>query len=315
MSSISAAEVKALRTQTGAGMMDCKRALSDAGGDSERAMELLRERGLAKAGKRAGRATSEGAIGVSLNSTVGAIVELGCETDFVARTEEYQALVQQIADLVASNADLTDAEKTLSATMGEGSVEVRIQAAIAQLGENVELKRVARVVVDSGLVGGYVHAGGKLGVIVGIAADVQDERLEGLAKDVAMHVAAAKTQSEFETAKILEAVLGIADRVDGAREIAEDLGAQRVGMRMGSLGFKKSTSHGLRKSWVVDRHNLDRMANRLGVELSEAKEGEVGSPKPPQRYPGHLRAPRSTPYGRAWPAGASSSPRGSPPRR
>ncbi len=191
MSSISAAEVKALRTQTGAGMMDCKRALSDAGGDSERAMELLRERGLAKAGKRAGRATSEGAIGVSLNSTVAAIVELGCETDFVARTEEYQALVQQIADLVASNADLTDAEKTLSATMGEGSVEVRIQAAIAQLGENVELKRVARVVVDSGLVGGYVHAGGKLGVIVGIAADVQDERLEGLAKDVAMHVAAA----------------------------------------------------------------------------------------------------------------------------
>jgi elongation factor Ts len=172
-------------------MMDCKRALSDAGGDSERARELLRERGLAKAGKRAGRATSEGAIGVSLNSTVGAIVELGCETDFVARTEEYQALVRQIADLVASNPDLTDAEKTLSATMGEGSVEVRIQAAIAQLGENVELKRVARVVVDSGLVGGYVHAGGKLGVIVGIAADVQDERLEGLAKDVAMHVAAA----------------------------------------------------------------------------------------------------------------------------
>ncbi len=191
MSSISAAEVKALRTQTGAGMMDCKRALSDAGGDSERARELLRERGLAKAGKRAGRATSEGAIGVSLNSTVGAIVELGCETDFVARTEEYQALVQQIADLVASNADLTHAEKTLSATMGEGSVKVRIQAAIAKLGENVELKRVARVVVDSGLVGGYVHAGGKLGVIVGIAADVQDERLEGLAKDVAMHVAAA----------------------------------------------------------------------------------------------------------------------------
>lgn len=191
MSTISAAEVKALRTQTGAGMMDCKRALSDAGGDSERARELLRERGLAKAGKRAGRATSEGAIGVSLNSTVGAIVELACETDFVARTEEYQALVQQIADLVVSNADLTDAEKTLSATMGEASVELQIKSAIAKLGENVALQRVARVVVDSGLVGGYVHAGGKLGVIVGIAADGQDERLEGLAKDVAMHVAAA----------------------------------------------------------------------------------------------------------------------------
>jgi hypothetical protein len=85
---------------------------------------------------------------------------------------------------------------------------------------------------------------------------------------------AGKRQSEFKTAKILDAVLGIADRVDGAREIAEDLGPQRVGMRMRGLGFKKSSSHRLKKSWVVDRHNLDRMANRLGVELSETEEAD-----------------------------------------
>ena len=191
MSTISAADVKALRTQTGAGMMDCKRALSDADGDAERATELLRERGLAKAGKRVGRATSEGVIGVSLNGAAGAIVELGCETDFVARTEQYQALAQEIADLVAGDAGLTDVEKTLNATMGDGTVETRTQAAIGKLGENVELKRVSRVVVDTGVVGGYVHAGGKLGVVVGIASGAKNERLEGLAKDIAMHVAAA----------------------------------------------------------------------------------------------------------------------------
>jgi elongation factor Ts len=191
LAQITAADVKQLREQTGAGMMDCKRALSDADGDAERAVELLRERGLAKAGKRAGRETSEGVIGVSLQGAAGAIVELGCETDFVALTDEYQALAQEIADLVAGNADLTDVEKTLGATMGEDTVEARTQAAISKLGENVELKRVARLVVDQGIVGGYVHAGGKLGVIVGVASSAQDERLEGLAKDVAMHVAAA----------------------------------------------------------------------------------------------------------------------------
>ena len=115
---ISAADVKALRTQTGAGMMDCKRALTDADGDLERAMELLRERGLAKAGKRAGRTTSEGAIGIAIHGGVASLVELGCETDFVARTDDYQALVQEIADLVAGNADLTSAEKTLAAALG-----------------------------------------------------------------------------------------------------------------------------------------------------------------------------------------------------
>jgi elongation factor Ts len=191
MASISAEDVKALRSQTGAGMMDCKRALADAGGDNERAIELLRERGLAKAGKRAGRVTSEGVIGIARAGAVAAIVELGCETDFVARTDEYQALAQQIAKLVAASADLTTVEKTLAARLGKESVEERIQAAIGKLGENVELKRVARLGVSRGVTGGYVHAGGKLGVIVAIEAPSPNGALEALAKDVAMHVAAA----------------------------------------------------------------------------------------------------------------------------
>jgi elongation factor Ts len=194
---ISAAEVKTLRTQTGAGMMDCKRALTDADGDAERAIELLRERGLAKAGKRAGRTTSEGVIGIARSGPVAAMVELACETDFVARTDEYQALGQEIADLVAGNPDLAELEKTLVAPMGDATVEARIQAAIGKLGENIELKRVARLEVAQGVSGGYVHAGGKLGVIVCVESDLSglaegaDAQIETLAKDLAMHVAAA----------------------------------------------------------------------------------------------------------------------------
>jgi elongation factor Ts len=188
---ISAADVKTLRTQTGAGMMDCKRALTDADGDMERAVELLRERGLAKAGKRAGRETSEGAICIAQGGGVAAMVELACETDFVARTDDYQALAQEIAELVKGDASLTDAEKTLAAQLGGETVESRIQNAISKMGENIALKRVARLAVDGGVTGGYVHAGGKLGVVVGIATNKADEKLEGLAKDVAMHVAAA----------------------------------------------------------------------------------------------------------------------------
>jgi elongation factor Ts len=194
---ISAAAVKALRTQTGAGMMDCKRALVDADGDSASAIELLRARGLAKAGKRAGRATSEGVIGVARSGPAAAMVELGCETDFVARTDEYQTLAQEIAELVAGHSDLVDVEKTLAAPLGEDSVEARVQAAISTMGENIALKRVVRLVVPQGVSGGYVHAGGKLGVIVGVESDLSvlaaggEVKLEALAKDLAMHVAAA----------------------------------------------------------------------------------------------------------------------------
>jgi elongation factor Ts len=189
---ISAEQVKALRERTGAGMMDCKRVLTDANGDMERAAELLRERGLAKAGKREGRATSEGAIAIAVAGAAGAMVELGCETDFVARTDEFQRLAAALARAAAEAAGADGPERLLAARVdGEPAAE-RIQAAIAKLGENVVLKRVARLAVDgTGVVGGYVHAGGKLGVLVGLATGARGADLEGLARDLAMHVAAA----------------------------------------------------------------------------------------------------------------------------
>jgi elongation factor Ts len=188
---ISAKDVKTLREQTGAGMMDCKRALADAEGDLDQATKLLRERGLAKAGKREGRATSEGAISIAIAGRAGAMVELGCETDFVARTDAFTALGEICARAAAEDAKIASVDALLSTSIDGEKVSDRVVAAIAVLGENVVVKRVARLAVGAGVVGGYVHAGGKLGVLVALEAADGGPALAGLAKDIAMHIAAA----------------------------------------------------------------------------------------------------------------------------
>jgi len=188
---ISAAAVKDLRDRTGAGMMDCKKALADAGGDLEKATTLLRERGLAKAAKREGRATAEGTVALALAGPAGALVEMACETDFVARTDEFQRIARSVAGVAAADAKAGDLDGLAGAAMEGETVAARIAAAAGRLGENVVLKRVARLEVPGGMVGGYVHAGGKLGVLVGLRTTARGEGAEALAKDVAMHVAAA----------------------------------------------------------------------------------------------------------------------------
>jgi elongation factor Ts len=189
---ISAQAVKELRDRTGAGMMECKKALAEASGQVERAIELLRERGLAKAVKRAGRETSEGTIGMALNGRAGALVELGCETDFVAKTPDFLALAASLARLVSERADLQGPEALEDAVLDGEKVRDRIALAVGKIGENIVPKRVARLALEGpGLVGGYVHAGGKLGVLIGLATTAKGEALETLAKDLAMHVAAA----------------------------------------------------------------------------------------------------------------------------
>jgi elongation factor Ts len=189
---ITARAVKTLRDQTGAGMMDCKRVLQDAEGDLKRAAELLRERGLAKAGKREGRVTSEGVVAIALSGAAGAIVELGCETDFVARTDEFVRLAESLAQVAAVDSKLNSAERLLDAEIDGEKVRERVTAAIAKLGENVVVKRAERIAVDGpGVVNGYVHAGGKLAVIVALATSASGAEIESLAKDLAMHIAAA----------------------------------------------------------------------------------------------------------------------------
>jgi elongation factor Ts len=187
---ISAQVVKDLRDKTGAPMMDCKKALTDAHGDQTKAFELLRERGLAKAAKRAGKETSEGTIALATGDGAAALIELGCETDFVAKTPDFQALAASLARAaVAANATTPDALLAASVDGAKGS-EV-IAAAIGRIGENIQLKRVEQLATPGGVTGGYIHAGGKLGVMVGLATSARGDAVNALAKDLAMHVAAA----------------------------------------------------------------------------------------------------------------------------
>lgn len=189
MAGISAADVKGLRDSSGAGMMDCKRALTDADGDVEKARELLRERGLAKAGKRADRETSEGAVVFSISKGQGALIELGCETDFVAKTPDFQALAKSVADAVATAGVVTDTKAALSIPMAGGTIDDVVKASVAKVGENIQLLRVAAIDV-AGIVGGYIHGTGKLGVLVGLETDLGADAVESLARDIAMHIAA-----------------------------------------------------------------------------------------------------------------------------
>jgi elongation factor Ts len=167
-----------------------KAALKDADGDAAKAVELLRERGLSKAGKRAGRETSEGSVSIAVSGEKGAIIELGCETDFVAKTDEFQGLASRIAEAVLSDSSIDDVEKALASKFEGGTVDDAVKAAVAKLGENVELKRVGHVSAGKGVVGAYVHGGGKLGVLVAVASTGPAEALATAAKDLAMHVAA-----------------------------------------------------------------------------------------------------------------------------
>ena len=143
MAEITAKAVKALRDRTGAGMMECKKALGEADGDAEKAIEVLRERGLAKAVKRAGRATSEGTVAIALGDRVAGIVELGCETDFVAKTADFQALAASLAKSLADDAGIDGREALLEATVEGEKVSEKISAAIGKIGENILLNRAS----------------------------------------------------------------------------------------------------------------------------------------------------------------------------
>ncbi len=189
MAEVSAGDVKALRDSTGAGMMDCKRALADAEGDVERARELLRERGLSKAGKRAGRETTEGAVVFASKGGRGTLIELGCETDFVAKTPDFQGLASSIAMALLGATSVSNLDGALALPLNGSTIDDVVKAAGVKMGENIQLKRVATVDVK-GVTGGYVHGGGKLGVLVALETVLSGDAAEAVARDIAMHVAA-----------------------------------------------------------------------------------------------------------------------------
>ncbi|WP_299484036.1 translation elongation factor Ts [uncultured Roseibium sp.] len=191
--SITAAMVKELREKSGAGMMDCKTALNESGGDMEAAVDWLRTKGLAKAAKKAGRVAAEGLVGVASDGNKAAVIELNSETDFVARNEGFQELVAKVAK-VATSTD-GSVEALAAADLDGKSVADAITDAIATIGENMTLRRSALLSVDQGVVSTYVHGKvadglGKIGVLVALQSSADAAKLDGLGRQIAMHVAA-----------------------------------------------------------------------------------------------------------------------------
>src|SRR5689334_1137586 len=194
MADITASMVKDLREMTGAGMMDCKSALSETKGNMDEAVDLLRKKGLAKAAKKAGRVAAEGLVAVKVAGTKGVVVEVNSETDFVARNDMFQGLVKMVAQ-VALEAG-SDIEKTKAAKAGSVTVEHALADAVATIGENMTLPRAATLSVGKGAIGSYVHNSvtdglGKIGVLVGLESSGKADELTALGRLVAMHVAAS----------------------------------------------------------------------------------------------------------------------------
>lgn len=198
---ITAAQVKELRETTGAGMMDCKAALNENGGDMQAAVDWLRTKGLAKAAKKAGRTAAQGLVNVAVKGdgkgAIGVVVEVNSETDFVARNELFQDMTSQVA---ASAIEVDgDLEKLRAQTFPgqDKSVDEHIAEMVGKIGENMTLRRAGGVRVDEGVVASYVHTpvtagAGKIGVIVGLKSSGDAEKLEALGKQISMHVAAAR---------------------------------------------------------------------------------------------------------------------------
>jgi elongation factor Ts len=198
MATITAAMVKELRESTGAGMMDCKAALTETNGDMTAAQDWLRKKGLSKAAKKAGRVAAEGLIGAMTAGNKGVLVEVNSETDFVARNEHFQGLVKMIAQVALDVG--ADVEKIKAAKVGSITVEAAISDSIATIGENQTLRRAASLEVAQGVVSSYIHGAviegaGKMGVIVALESSGKSDELAVLGRQLAMHVAAANPQA------------------------------------------------------------------------------------------------------------------------
>ena len=188
---VTAQMVKELREATGAGMMDCKKALTEADGNMERAVDILREKGLSKAAKKADRVAAEGLVTIKTNAdnTLAAVVEVNSETDFVAKNQDFKDFVADVAEMVLEG-DAADLDALLASNHKEGkALKDVLNDRVATIGEKLDVRRFERISTN-GKVAGYIHGGGKIGVLVELATDSNDERVLSLGKDIAMQVAA-----------------------------------------------------------------------------------------------------------------------------
>ena len=200
MSKVTLEDVKRLRDITSAGMMDCKKALAETSGDFDAAVDWLRKKGIAKASKKAGRVAAEGLVAVCVEDCSGVVVEVNSETDFVSRNDVFQSFVREIAKIALTvNADM-EALKNATFTGESHNVETQLTNLIAKIGENISLRRSEMLTVNKGVVGSYIHNAvttdvGKIAVLVGLESEASQEALFPIAKQIAMHIAAAKPEA------------------------------------------------------------------------------------------------------------------------
>ncbi len=200
MTSISAADVRELRERTGAGMMDCKKALEENKGDMETAIDWLRKKGLAAAAKKASRTAAEGLVGALAHGTKGALIEVNAETDFVGRNEKFQDFVAKVAELVEQHGDDLEKLKTVAYPGTNRTVSEELTELISVIGENMSLRRAKSISVKEGVVASYIHSAttpvlGRIGVLVALESSAPKDQLMQLGRQIAMHIAAANPQS------------------------------------------------------------------------------------------------------------------------
>lgn len=199
MMSVTAALVKELREKSGAGMMDCKKALNETSGDMDAAIDWLRTKGLAAAAKKSGRVASEGLVAISVSGTLGALVELNSETDFVSRNDDFQTFAKTLSSLALTASDI-EALKAMDYPNTGRTVAEELTHKIATIGENMSLRRMEKVSVESGAIVPYIHNAtadglGRIGVLVGLSSSADKTVLSGLGKQIAMHIAATTPAS------------------------------------------------------------------------------------------------------------------------
>ena len=275
MAEITAAAVKELRERTGAGMMDCKKALAEANGDMEAAVDWLRAKGLAAAAKKAGRTAAEGLVGVAVEGTRGAAVEVNSETDFVAKNEQFQTFVREVARLAldaGGDADVLAAK----AYPGGGTVAETLTNNIATIGENQSLRRTAVLEVSQGAVVSYVHNAvvpglGKIGVLVALESDAPAETLQTLGKQIAMHIAAANPLAL--TADELPSALVERERAIAMEKARESGKPQNIVEKMVEGGLAKFRKDNALLSQLFVMDNKTPVAE---VVASTAKEAAAG---------------------------------------
>ena len=273
MANISAQLVKELREMTGAKMMDCKKALVETEGNLDKAVEFLREKGLADAAKKSGRVAAEGVVKtyIAEDKKSGAVLEFNCETDFVALNEEFVGFADKLAKIVTETSVTTVEELLNEKFEGDSTISESLKALIAKLGENMTVRRFTKFTLEKGIVNSYIHGGGRIGVLVEVSCEKDSEVLEEVGKEVCMQIAAAnplflsKDEVDTESMEKEKEIYRVQALNEGKPEnIVEKMVVGRI-----QKYFKEVCL--LEQLWVKDG---DKSINKFLEEKSK----EVGSP-------------------------------------